>query len=96
MEVLKDDGGIIDLVIPVQAADSDPTNEGDHATVVQDCDVASIQLLEVSASLPTGGVQQLASDRPPLLNGVQFSCGKVVVITITGTSPNLLVEIAVL
>ena len=96
VEVVKKDGGIIDLVIPVQAADSDPTNEADHVTVVQDCDVASIQLREVIAGLPTGGIQQLASDRPPLLNGEQFSCGKIVVITITGTPPNLLVEIAVL
>jgi len=96
VEVVKEDGGVVDLVIPVQPADGDPANESDHAIVVQDCDVASIQLLEVIAALPTGGVQQLASDQPPLLNDVQFSCGKVVVIMITGTPPNLLVEIAVL
>ena len=96
IEVVKEDGGVVDLIIPVQAADSNPANEGDHAIVAQDCDIASIQLLEVIAALATGGVQQLASDQPPLLDGVHFSCGKVIVITITGTSPNLLVEIAVL
>jgi len=96
IEVVKEDGGVVDLIIPVLAADSDPANEGDHAVAVQDCDVASIQLLEVIAALTTGGVQQLASDQPPLLVGEHFSCGKVIVVTITGTSPNLLVELAVL
>lgn len=96
IEVIKEDGGVVDLIIPVQASDGNPADETDHATVVQDCDVASIELLEVIAALPTGGVQQLGSDQPPLLNSVHFSCGKVIVITIAGTPPNLLVEIAVL
>jgi len=96
VQVVKEDGGVVDLIIPVQAADGNPANETDHAIAVQDCDVASIQLLEVIAALPGGGIQQLGSDQPPLLNGVHFSCSKVIVITITGTPPNLLVEIAVI
>jgi len=96
IEIVKEDGGVVDLIIPVQAADGNAANEADHAVAVQDCDVASVQLMEIIAALPSGGIQQLGSDQPALLNGVHFSCGKVVVIIITGTAPNLLVEIAVI
>lgn len=101
VRVIKDTGyfedpGYIDLIIPVQAADGNAANEADHAVAVQDCDVYSIQLMEIIAALPTGGTQTLGSDQPALLNGVHFTCGKVIVITITGTAPNLLVEIAVI
>jgi hypothetical protein len=96
VRVTKNNGGTVDLVLPVQQADNDPANEADRALAVQDCDVASIQLIEVLAAPSTGGaVQQFGSDLPLLIGGVHINCGKVVVISILGTPPNLLVNMQV-
>ncbi|HSW44954.1 MAG TPA: hypothetical protein VLM89_05240 [Phycisphaerae bacterium] len=88
-EITKKNGGVLNLVIPVQPADNNPANEADHGTVIQDCDVQSIRLAEVLASVP-GGVQQFGTGLAPLEDGLQLSCGKSVVVTIVGTPPNLL------
>ena len=93
--ITKSDGGVVDLVVPVLPADGNPADDGDVAMVVQDCDVQSIQLNTVLASLPTGDVQQFASDLAPLVKGERLSCGKVVSVMIVGVSPNLLVNLAV-
>ena len=95
VQVTKKDGGILSLVIPVQPADSDPANESDHTTMAQDCDVASIQLIKVLAFSSTGGYQEAASNYLPLTDGVELSCGKVVVITISGNTPNILATVQV-
>jgi len=94
-EITKRNGGTVDLIIPVQPFDSDPANESDRMIVTQDCDVTSIRLLDVLASLPTGGVQQFASDLSPLEMGERLNCGKVVLLTIEGVAPNLLVNLGV-
>ena len=56
----------------------------DHGALVQECDVESIQLLSVTTSFEGGEPIELPSDSPPLLVGVNLSCGNVVAITITG------------
>lgn len=90
VQVTKNDGGVVNLTIPVQPFDSSTANPADRAFAVQDCDVHSIRLVQVLAALPTGGtVQQFASALPPLVDGVGLSCGKLVSITIVGTPPNL-------
>jgi len=89
-EITKNDGGVVDLTIPVQPFDNSTANPADRAFAVQDCDVQSIRLIQVLAGLPTGGtVQQFASSLPPLVDGVGLSCGRLVVVTIVGTPPNL-------
>jgi len=95
LRVTKDSGGSLDLSVPVAAADNNAEDPSDNATVVQDCDVYSIELLSVAAALPNGEIQQLATDRPPLRKGLELSCGKLVVITLTGVAPNLFVQMAV-
>lgn len=95
LELVKENGGVLSLAVPVQAFQDDPTDRTDRATIVQDCDVEQIQLLEVLAASPDGEIQQVAVDRPPLLHGVEFSCGRVVVISIVGIAPNLFIEIGV-
>jgi len=94
-EITKRNGGTVDLTVPVLPFDGDPANEGDRAMVVQDCDITSIQLVDVLASLSTGGIQQFGQDLAPLTMGDRLSCGKVVALTITGTEPNLLVTLQV-
>ncbi|MBP7934607.1 MAG: hypothetical protein KA354_08180 [Phycisphaerae bacterium] len=90
VQVTKIDGGVVDLTIPVQPFDSSTANPADRAFAVQDCDVYSIRLVQILAGLPTGGaVQQFASSLPPLVDGVELSCGKLVTITVVGTPPNL-------
>lgn len=90
VRVTKKDGGVVDLTIPVQPFDNSTANPADRAFAVQDCDVYSIRLVQVLAGLPTGGaVQQFASSLPPLVDGIELSCGKLVMITIVGTPPNL-------
>lgn len=95
VEIVKKSGGSLELAIPVQAANNDPTDDTDRSIVVQDCDVQSIQLVDVLIGQADGTIQQLASDRPPLTDGLELSCGKVVIITLTGTAPNFLVTLAV-
>lgn len=96
VEITKDNGGTVTLTIPAQPFDSDPANESDQTVVVQDCDVYSIKLVEILAGSTSGGtIQRFASDLPVLYNGVQLSCGKLVVITVTGSSPNLLANMEI-
>jgi hypothetical protein len=95
VQVVKKDGGVVSLVIPVQPADNDPSNEADHATMAQDCDVQSIQLTKILAFSASGGYQEAASNYLPLTDGVELDCGKVVVITITGNTPNILATVQV-
>ncbi len=75
--VNKTNGGQLELKIP--ALPFSTAHDLDHVTVIQDCDVTSIQLLGVTVA----GVGEIASDRPPLAMGVSLSCGDVVVIWIT-------------
>lgn len=93
-EVTKKSGGTVDLVIPVQPADNNPANEADRGIAIQDCDVQSIRLVQVLASVP-GGVQQFGTGLAPLEDGLQLSCGKVVVVTIVGQAPNLIATLDV-
>jgi len=96
IEVTKTNGGTMILTVPVLPFDNDTADDSDHQTLAQDCDVRAIQLREVIASIPaTGGVQQFAADRPPLILGTDFNCGNVVVFTIVGEAPNLFVNIDV-
>jgi len=93
-EITKKNGGTVDLVIPVQPADGNAANEADRGLAIQDCDVQSIRLVEVLASVP-GGVQQFGTGLAPLEDGLRLSCGKVVAVFIAGTAPNLLASLDV-
>jgi len=90
--VTKANGGELELNLTTQPFS--PGTELDHVVAVQDCDVESVELLEIIYAGP-GGASTIASDAAPLLSGFNLSCGDVVVITITGTSPNVLVNLAV-
>jgi hypothetical protein len=94
-QITKRNGGTVDLTVPVLPFDGDPADEGDRAMVVQDCDVTTIELVDVLAALSTGGVQQFGQDLAPLNMGEQLTCGKVIAVTITGSEPNLLVNLQV-
>lgn len=94
LEVTKNNGGVVEVVIPVQPRDLNPANQTDQGVVVQDCDVQSIRLVEVLAAV-TGGVAQVGTGLPPLQSPTSLSCGKLVVVTITGTAPNILVSLQV-
>jgi hypothetical protein len=78
IRVTKENGGVLVLTVPVAAFESGV--EPDHVAVVQDCDIASIQLLGVTSE---DGVD-IPSFSPPIRKGFELSCGKVVAITILG------------
>jgi hypothetical protein len=81
--VTKQNESEIELSLPVEPF-GDPS-QLDHVMVVQDCNVESIQLLGGSiASEGGGGATEIPSDLPPLINGFNLSCGKVVSILIQG------------
>ncbi len=62
-----------------------PSTELDHAMIVQECDVTSIQFLGGSIESDTGGEPiEIPADLPPITFGSQLYCGKVVAITIVG------------
>lgn len=62
-----------------------PSTELDHAMIVQECDVTSIQFLGGSIESDTGGDPiEIPADLPPIRFGSQLYCGKVVAITIVG------------
>ena len=94
VEVTKKTGGVVDLVIPVQPVNNNPVNPSDFGVAVQDCDVQSIRLVEVLASVP-GGVMTFGTGLAPLDDGTRLNCGKLVVVTIVGSAPNLLATLEV-
>lgn len=94
-EITKRNGGTVDLILPVQPFTGNPADESDRIIAVQDCDITSIQLLDVLASLPAGGVQQFASDLAPLNMGERIHCGNVILLSLEGEAPNLLVNLGV-
>lgn len=62
-----------------------PATELDHAMIVQECDVTSIQFLGGSIQSDTGGDPvEIPADLPPITYGSQLYCGDVVAITIVG------------
>ena len=62
-----------------------PATELDHAMIVQECDVTSIQFLGGSIESDTGGDPvEIPADLPPITFGSQLYCGDVVAITIVG------------
>ena len=92
--VTKQNGGEVELTLPVE-----PFNAGtdlDHRMAVQDCDVESLQLIQVTATTATG-VIEIPSDAPPITTGdggVEL-CGKVIAITISGTAPAVFVDLRI-
>jgi hypothetical protein len=94
LEVTKSNGGVVEVVVPVQPRSDNPANQTDQGVVVQDCDVQSIRLVEVLASVP-GGVMQFGTGLAPLDYPTRLSCGKLVVVTIAGSAPNLLASLDV-
>jgi hypothetical protein len=94
LEITKNNGGVVQVVVPVQPSSTNPANQTDQGVVVQDCDVQSIRLVEVLASIP-GGVMQFGTGLPPLDSPGRLSCGNLVVVTITGSTPNLAVSLNV-
>jgi hypothetical protein len=82
--LVKDNGGTLELTVPVDAFDA--SSESDHTEIVQDCDVASVQLLDVTVATGVGDPVLVPSDTPPLVRGVNMFCGNVVSILITGST----------
>jgi hypothetical protein len=90
--VTKTNGAEVELNLTAQ-----PFSQGtelDHVAAVQDCDVESVELTETIYAGP-GGASTIASDTGPLVSGFNLNCGDVVVVTIEGTSPNVIVGLAV-
>lgn len=83
IRVTKDTGGAVDLSVPLDPFG--PQTELDHATLVQECDVARIEFLGGSIQSDTGGDPvEIPAELPPVLYGLNLFCGRVVVITIPG------------
>lgn len=83
IEVTKRDGGTLELSVPLEPFG--PGTELDHMTLVQECDVESIQFLGGSIESDTGGDPiEIPAELPPVTYGSQLFCGKVVTITIPG------------
>lgn len=73
----------LELSIPLEPYG--PATELDHAMIVQECDVTSIQFLGGSIQSDTGGDPvEIPADLPPITYGSQLFCGNVVAITIVG------------
>lgn len=90
--VTKTSGAEVELNLTTQPFSQ--ATELDHVAAVQDCDIESIELMETIYAGP-GGASTIASDAGPLLSGFNLNCGDVVVVTIEGTSPNVIVGLAV-
>jgi hypothetical protein len=84
VRVTKRNQGVVELNIPVSSLD--------HAAVVQNCEVTSVEFVEASFAGPGGAVVVPASVSP-LVVGQNLNCGGVVAITITGTPPGVFVTV---
>lgn len=85
--VTKQNGGQIELTIPAGPFGSGTTP--DHAAVVQDCDVETIDLIGITAE----GDIEIPSFSAPLRDGLELSCGKVVAIFVAALGAEPIVTV---
>ncbi len=83
IRVTKMNGGAVELSVPLDPFG--PETELDHAQIVQECYVESIEFVSGSIQSDTGGDPiDIPAELPPIVYGLNFFCGSVVVVTITG------------
>lgn len=67
-------------------------NNRDYMAVVQDCDIQSIEFIDIIVQSQTATIPFAFA---PLVAGETLSCGKVVAITLEGTAPNIVPTVVV-
>jgi hypothetical protein len=83
IRVTKMNGGAVELSVPLDPFG--PETELDHAQLVQECYVESIEFVSGSIQSDTGGDPiDIPAELPPVVYGLNLFCGSVVVITIVG------------
>ena len=92
LNITKQNGEVLVLLIPLLPADGNPGIDTDRAIVVQDCDVAAIQATKITIQDVLTGLPlniDLTVQFSPVRDGVDLSCGKVVVLTVLGQTPDI-------
>ena len=100
IQITKDNGGLVELLVAVlpftPSVPLDPTNptqdnNADHAILVQDCDVAQIELIDLDVA-----GQTIGANFPPLVEGFNLACGDVVVLSVRQSGQSFFADLATL